>query len=70
MTEVWKKIRAITDTSVIKLITYIEHDGELIRNPDEIDHILAARYAMTSSTSQGKMKSNTTLTSNVKDHEL
>ena len=44
------QISAITGISAFKSITYIEHDGELTCNPDEIANTLAARYAEVSST--------------------
>ena len=36
MIDVWKKIRAVTDTSMFNPVTSSEHDGEWICNPDEI----------------------------------
>lgn len=73
MNKVWEKIIEIADTSLFKPITYIEDNGELICNPDEITDTFGVRYAGVSSTestfsisSQEKMRSNATLTSNVK----
>ncbi|KAK7867868.1 hypothetical protein R5R35_008617 [Gryllus longicercus] len=50
VTEIWQKIRSIAGKNVFSPITCIEHEGQLICNPDEIANALATQYSKASGT--------------------
>lgn len=50
VTEVWQKIRSIAGKNVFSPITCIEHEGQLICNPDEIANVFASQYSKVSNT--------------------